>query len=77
MITDELIIWLLFQLILFVINLVGFRKIPILLFFGLIGSILIAIPTLMAFDEYIMMGFLLVMINTAFPVIALTRSLKR
>jgi len=77
MITDELIIWLLFQLILFVINLVGFRKVPLLLFFGLIGSILIAIPTLIAFDEYIMMGFLLVIINTAFPVIALTHSLKR
>jgi len=76
MIDETFIIYLMFQIVLFVINLIGYKTIPILGFFGIIGSVILAIPTLNAFGDYYMMAFFLTLINISLPVIGITRAFR-
>jgi len=76
MITDDLLVYLLFQLIVLTINIIGLRKLPLMLFFGLIGTILLSVPTLIAFDDYYMMAVIFILINMTIPVIGLSSAVK-
>lgn len=76
MITDSLLMYLLFQLILLVVSVIGYKRIPFLLFMTIMGSIVIAVPTVTAFGEYYPMAIVLILINLMFPVIGLTRAVK-
>jgi len=76
MITDDLFIYMLFQVILLLINIIGYFKIPLLSLFGILGTLALALPTVNAFNDYWMMALLLIMINMSLPVVGLTKALK-
>ena len=76
MITDDMLIYLLFQLILLVLNILGHRKFPLFCLFGILGAMTLAIPTITAFGEYYMMAILLTVINIAFPTMSLANALR-
>ena len=76
MITDDLLMYMLFQLILLVINIIGFKKLPILLFFGIIGTVMLSVPTIEAFEDYYMMAILFIIVNISIPIIGLTTTMK-
>lgn len=73
MISDTLLIYLMFQIILMVINILGYTKIPLLFFFGIIGTIVLAVPTIQAFGEYYLMAIILILINISLPVTGLAK----
>ena len=73
MITDDFFVYLLVQIVLFTINLVGYSKIPILSYLGAIGTVLMAYQTVIAFNDYESFALLLILINISLPVIGLTR----
>lgn len=76
MITEQLFIYFLFQIIILSINLLGYSKIPILSFFGIIATIVIAAPTLISFDTYYMFAAVLILINISLPTISLVRTFR-
>lgn len=76
MITDDFFIYLLIQIILLVVNLIGYSRIPILGFFGVIGTVLMAWPTVQAFGEYSNFALLLILINISLPTIGISRALR-
>jgi hypothetical protein len=73
MIADSILIYLLFQIILLMINILGYTKIPMLFFFGIIGTIVLAVPTIQAFGEYYLMAIILILINISLPVTGLAK----
>lgn len=73
MISDSLLIYFMFQIVILIINILGFTKIPMLFFFGIIGTIILAIPTIQAFGEYYPMAVLLILINISLPVSGLAK----
>lgn len=70
MIEDAILMWLLGQMLLLVINLIGLR-IPILSFVGIIGCILLAVPTMEAFAEYYFIALILILTNIVIPVLGI------
>jgi hypothetical protein len=76
MITDDLMLYMMFQLILFGINVVGYLRIPYLLFFGLIGTVLVSVPTINAFGDYYYIALVLILLNISLPVMGLAKALK-
>lgn len=76
MIDDSILIYLVFQLILVIINVIGYTRIPVLMLFGIIGTLMITIPTIEGFGDYSMFAGFLIMINVCLPVIGLTRTVK-
>jgi hypothetical protein len=76
MITEELLMYLLFQLIIFVFNLTGYKRMPVLLFFTIIATLLLTPNTIIGFGDYYMMGFILILINISFAVIGLTKAVR-
>jgi hypothetical protein len=76
MITDDLLVYLLFQLIILTINIIGLKKMPLMLFFGIIGTILLSVPTLIAFGDYYLMAVLFILINITIPIIGLSSTMK-
>lgn len=56
-----------------VINILGYTKIPLLFFFGIIGTIVLAVPTIQAFGEYYLMAIILILINISLPVTGLAK----
>lgn len=73
MITDDLLLYFMFQVMILVINVIGYSKIPILFFFSIIGTIVLAVPTIQAFGEYYLMAIILLLINISLPVIGLAK----
>ena len=71
MIADNLIIYLLFMLILLIVNLIGYLKVRILMIIGLLSTLIMAIPTIIGFGDYYMFGFVLVLINSVLPVMGI------
>lgn len=65
-----------FQLIILMINVMAYTKIPALAIFGILGSIIIAVPTILAFGEYYLFGVILVIMNTTFPILALSKAVR-
>jgi hypothetical protein len=61
------------MIILLIINLIGYTKIPILCVFGIIGTMILAIPTVNAFDDYYMIAIILLIINIGLPVMGLAK----
>ena len=74
--TEAFVIYLLFQMIILVVNVLGFTKIPALSIFGIIGTLIIAVPTINAFDEYYPFALVLLLMNTALPIFALSRNMR-
>lgn len=68
-------VFLLFQIILFVIGLIGYFKLPWLLILTILGTIVIAVPTMIVFGELYMIAFILIVINMVLGAmgLALTR----
>jgi hypothetical protein len=58
------------------INVIGIKKLPILLVIGIISTVMLSVPTIEAFDEYYMIGLLLIIVNITVPIIGLTTTLK-
>lgn len=73
MISDALLIYFMFQIVLLVINILGYTKIPLLFFFGIIGTVVLAVPTIQAFGSYYMMAVILILINISLPVVGLAK----
>lgn len=76
MITDDILLYMLCQLIVLTINVIGIKKLPILLVIGIISTVMLSVPTIEAFDEYYMIGLLLIIVNITVPIIGLTTTLK-
>lgn len=76
MITDDFFIYLLIQIILLVINLIGYSKIPLLGAFGAIFTALLAWPTVQAFGTYSSFALMLIVINISLPAIGISRALR-
>jgi hypothetical protein len=72
MISDDLLMYLLAQVILLAINLLGFR-IPLMSFMGIIGSIILVVPTLDAFGEYYLISLILILVNIVLPTMSIFR----
>jgi hypothetical protein len=77
-ITDfgPILIYFIAQLILFVINYFGYSRLPLLSIFGLIGAIILAIPTIQSMGEYYFIGLLFIIINILLPIMGLNRALR-
>jgi hypothetical protein len=76
MITDDLFIYLMFQMIILAINLVGYFKIPYLGFIGIIATISVAYPTIVSFGDYYMMGVILILMNGTLPIMGFTKAYR-
>ena len=76
MITDDLLMYLLFQMILLMINVLGHKKFPLFSLFGILGAMILVIPTINAFGDYYMMAILLSVINIGFPTMTLANALR-
>ena len=73
MISDEFFIYLIFQLILLALNIVGFAKMPVILIFTAIGTFITAISTVLAFGDYQLIAIMLIITNISIPVIGVTK----
>jgi hypothetical protein len=73
MIGDALLLYLVFQILILMINILGYTKMPLLYFFGIIGTIILAVPTIQAFGEYYLMAVVLILMNISIPITGLTR----
>lgn len=74
MITDTFMIYLLFQVILLMINLIGYSKLPFLGFIGIIGVIILAYPTAQAFEPYWQLTVILLLTNLMIPVLGFSKA---
>lgn len=77
MISDAIVLYLLAQMMLLVINLIGYTRIPYLSVIAIIMNTLLIIPTLEAFGDDYMIALLPVLVNTVLPLISLTEARKR
>lgn len=66
--TEDFLAYLLFQIVLLSVNILAYNRNKILAYFGIIGSISLAVPTILAFGDYWMFGVWIVILNTVFPV---------
>jgi hypothetical protein len=73
MISDALLLYLTFQMILLMFNILGYSRISMMFFFAIIGSLILAIPTIQAFGDYYPMAILLIIVNISLPAIGLSR----
>jgi hypothetical protein len=73
MISDELLLYLLFQLIFMVIALIGYSKIPYLGILVVIGVFSISYQTIVAFEDYWMMGIMLILSNMMISLLGILR----
>ncbi len=76
MISDEFVIYFLAMLMMLVINLIGYLKVPILALLALIGTILLAPLAIIGFGDYYFFAFVLVFVNAIFGFFGVTRALK-
>lgn len=74
MITDDMLIYLLFQIVLMVINLISYSKIPFLGVIGIIATFSTAYQTIMAFDTYWVFGLVLILCNIMIPILGFTKA---
>jgi hypothetical protein len=73
MIGDDFLVYFMFQIVILIINILGVTKVPMLSFFGIIGTIILAVPTIQAFGDYYLMAVLLILINISVPVVNLAK----
>ena len=76
MITDDLFIYLMFQMIILVINLAGYFKIPYLGFIGIIATLSVTYPTIIAFGDYYIMAVILLLMNGILPIMGFTKAYR-
>jgi hypothetical protein len=76
MIGETFFICLLFQLLVLMINILGYTKIPAMSLFGIMFELIIMVPTIIAFTDYEMFAIGLAIMNLALPVYALSHNLK-
>lgn len=74
MISDTFMMYLLFQIIILMINLIGYSKIPFLGIIGIIGTLILAVPTASAFEPYWQLSIILILTNLMIPVLGMTRA---
>ncbi|OGN87475.1 MAG: hypothetical protein A2Z74_04715 [Chloroflexi bacterium RBG_13_46_9] len=58
------------MLILLVTNIVGYVRIPILCYFGIVGVAILCVPTILAFGEYYWLAIVLILMNVMVPIMA-------
>jgi len=74
MITDQFMIYFVFQMILLMLNLAG-KQLYILWYFGIIGTMISAISTIWAFGaDYWPFAIFLILVNIITPIIGLSHS---
>jgi hypothetical protein len=76
MISDAMVIYFLGQIVLLIINTIAYTKLPYLGFIGVLGSLLIAADTIIAFDSYYMIAIILVLTNIIIPVWGILRTVR-
>lgn len=76
MITDDLLMYMLFHLILFALTLIGIKRLPMLLLFVILGDAILVVPTIDAFQDYIWFGILLILINCVIPAVATAKAVE-
>jgi hypothetical protein len=76
MITDEMLIATLFMMIMLIINVIGYTKIPAVSFVGILGTMILTPQTLIDFGDYWMFGLILVLLNMVIPTVRLTSTLR-
>lgn len=77
MFTEQFVIYLTAMLLVFLINILGYTKLKALYFFGIIGTLLFAVPTIKAFDEDYIFAAFLIILNISLPLLGLTRTFGR
>jgi hypothetical protein len=70
---DDILVYLIFHIILIVINIVGVLKIPTYSYFAVIATFITAYQTVIAFDSYQMIAVSLILMNISVPIIGLSR----
>ena len=76
MIDDSIILYLLFMLIMLMINIIGYTKIPFVSLIGLLGTVILAVPTVVAFGDHYTFALILLLLNTMIPVISIISSAR-
>jgi len=76
MIGDDLFIYLMFQMIILVINLTGYFKIPYLGLIGIIATLSVAYQTVTSFGDYYVMAIILLLINGTLPIMGFTKAYR-
>jgi hypothetical protein len=76
MIGDELFMYLIFQIVILGINLIGYFKIPYLGFIGIIATLSVAYQTIVSFGDYWIMGVILLLINGTLPIMGFTKAYR-
>lgn len=69
-------VYLVCNIVVLIINIMGFKHAPFLLIIGGIFAGIILVPTLIAFGEFYILGIMFLMINVSLPVAGLTKALK-
>jgi hypothetical protein len=78
MISEGFLVYFMFQMIVLVINIIGYSEIPELRFFGIIFSLAISVQTIIAFSpDYWVVGAILILMNVALPTYSLSRGFKK
>jgi hypothetical protein len=77
MISEEFFIYLLFQMIVLVVNIMGYTKIPALSIFAIGFELAIMVQTIIAFGDYWGMGIMFILMNLSLPIYALSYNMKR
>ena len=70
---DDITIYLIFHIILIIVNIVGILKIPTYSYFAVIGTFITAYQTVIAFNDYQMIAISLILMNISIPIIGLSR----
>jgi hypothetical protein len=76
MIGDELFMYLIFQIVILGINLIGYFKIPYLGFIGIIATLSVTYQTIISFGDYWIMAVILLLINGTLPIIGFTKTYR-
>ena len=74
MITETFFICLMFQMLVLLINVMAFTKIPILSIFSIGLELVIFVPTIKAFQEYEIFGMMFGLMNLTLPIIAIIKA---
>jgi len=75
-ITDSLLIYFLGQIVLLIINIIAYTKIPYISIIGIMGDLALAADTIIAFGNYYLIAVILILTNTIIPFLSIAKAVR-
>ena len=76
MISDDFVMYFVGMIVLLVINLIAYTRIPYLAIVGIIGTLLLTPGAIIGFGDYYFIAFILVLTNMMIPFLAINAARK-